>query len=174
MTMIFLQWSTRLMPCNPLNQPSIVFTARYEMFINECACILLIPILESFTEYQIPCIHTQTMEKIFCFAYFLCVCIHTLTAKIPRSLFFLCAQFSQETRSWSMFNCVTWQICNLRTIIIISQTIFQLWHSMLVDLCILYIYVHAHFDDLDLDARSQWVNRGTKSALTDFKYRQLI
>ena len=27
------------------------------------------------------------------------------------------------------------------------------------------IYAHAHVDDLDLDARSQWVGKGKKSAL---------
>ena len=26
------------------------------------------------------------------------------------------------------------------------------------------IYAHAHFDDLDLDARSQWIGRGKQSA----------
>ena len=34
---------------------------------------------------------------------------------------------------------------------------------MMVDL---YMYgIYAHFDDLDLDARSQWVIKGKKSAL---------
>ena len=36
---------------------------------------------------------------------------------------------------------------------------------MMVDLCMAYIYAGAHFDDLDLDARSQWFGRGNNSAL---------
>ena len=36
--------------------------------------------------------------------------------------------------------------------------------GMIVDLCAYILYV-AHFDDLDLDARSQWVGKGKKSAL---------
>ena len=32
--------------------------------------------------------------------------------------------------------------------------------GMTVDLCGIYIYAHADFDYLDLDARSQWVSRG--------------
>ena len=28
------------------------------------------------------------------------------------------------------------------------------------------IYAHDHFDDLDLDARSQWLGRGQTSALS--------
>ena len=47
--------------------------------------------------------------------------------------------------------------CNL------SDNIFALqqnWHDgRLID------GIYAHFDDLDLDARSQWVNKGKKSAL---------
>ena len=38
--------------------------------------------------------------------------------------------------------------------------------GMTVDLC-MDIYTHDRFDDLDLDARSQWLSRGTNSALND-------
>ena len=31
--------------------------------------------------------------------------------------------------------------------------------GMTVDLCTAYTYPHAHFDDLDLDARSQWLGK---------------
>ena len=34
-----------------------------------------------------------------------------------------------------------------------------------VDLCVAYHYAHARFDDLDLDAGSQWLGRGQNSAL---------
>ena len=33
------------------------------------------------------------------------------------------------------------------------------------DLCISYKYAHARLHEFDLDARSQWVGRGNKSAL---------
>ena len=36
--------------------------------------------------------------------------------------------------------------------------------GMMVDLFIAY-YAHGHVDDLDLDARSQWLGRVKKSAL---------
>ena len=36
--------------------------------------------------------------------------------------------------------------------------------SMKVDLIMYGIYTPGHFDDLDLDARSQWLGRGTNSA----------
>ena len=36
-----------------------------------------------------------------------------------------------------------------------------------VDLCMADKY-HAHVDDLDLDARSQWVDKGNKSAFNYF------
>ena len=29
--------------------------------------------------------------------------------------------------------------------------------GMTVDLCLAYIYAHAHFDDLDLESRPQWL-----------------
>ena len=45
----------------------------------------------------------------------------------------------------------------------ISAMAFNL--VMKVDLCMGYMYTHDHFSDLDLDARSQWLNRGTNSAL---------
>ena len=38
----------------------------------------------------------------------------------------------------------------------------------MVHLCMIYIYIkhaYAHFDELDLDSRSQWVSRGKYSAL---------
>ena len=50
-------------------------------------------------------------------------------------------------------------------IVVISRIIFKLWHSkpgMMLDLCMAYIYTHAHSDDLDLDARSQWVSTRKK------------
>ena len=41
--------------------------------------------------------------------------------------------------------------------------------GMTVDLCMAYIYIyiyaHVRLDDLDLDARSQWVGKGKVSAL---------
>ena len=38
----------------------------------------------------------------------------------------------------------------------------QTWH----DGILMYaLYAHVRFDDLDLDARSQWVGKGNKSAL---------
>ena len=43
----------------------------------------------------------------------------------------------------------------------VSAITFKL--GMMVDLWM--PYAHAHFDDLDLDARSQWVSKGKKSAL---------
>ena len=37
------------------------------------------------------------------------------------------------------------------------------------------LYAHVRFDDLDLDARSQWVGKGKKSALHAFgNYKQAI
>ena len=55
----------------------------------------------------------------------------------------------------------------------ITRTIFMLLHSnfgMAVDFWMPYYdhipyYAHARFDDLDLDARSQWVDTGKKSSL---------
>ena len=38
--------------------------------------------------------------------------------------------------------------------------------GMTVDLCLAYNYADARVDDLGLDARSQWLGRGGKSALT--------
>ena len=38
--------------------------------------------------------------------------------------------------------------------------------GMMVDLCLAY-NTHAHVEDLDLDARSQWVSKGKNSALND-------
>ena len=35
---------------------------------------------------------------------------------------------------------------------------------MTVDVCMAYIYADARLDDLDIDARSQWVGKGKKSA----------
>ena len=44
--------------------------------------------------------------------------------------------------------------------------VFKIWHKklgMTVDLCMAHgIYAHARFDDLDLEARSQWVGKGKK------------
>ena len=39
--------------------------------------------------------------------------------------------------------------------------------GMMVDLHMAYLYIffHAHFDDLELDSRSQWAGRGKKLAL---------
>ena len=37
--------------------------------------------------------------------------------------------------------------------------------GMNVDLCMGYIYTDGHFDGLDLVERSQWLGRGTHSAL---------
>ena len=46
--------------------------------------------------------------------------------------------------------------CNIRTVLILSYYV-QTWHDgRLMDA----IYAHARFDDLDLDARSQWVGKG--------------
>ena len=44
---------------------------------------------------------------------------------------------------------------------------FQL--CMTVDLIMQFIYDHAIFDDLELDARSQWVGCGKQSALNYLK-----
>ena len=44
--------------------------------------------------------------------------------------------------------------------------------GMTVDLCMTYIYAHASADDLDLDARLQWVGKGKKISLTELS-RQL-
>ena len=48
-------------------------------------------------------------------------------------------------------------------------------HGVFLDeMCAIYVlfiiimdalYTHAHFDDLDLDTRSQWVGKGKKSSL---------
>ena len=39
----------------------------------------------------------------------------------------------------------------------------QTWHdSRLSYMAFCDLYVHAHFDDLDLDARSQWLGRRIK------------
>ena len=40
--------------------------------------------------------------------------------------------------------------------------------GMTVNLCMAYIYAHACVDNLDLDATSQWVGKGKKSALNYF------
>ena len=38
------------------------------------------------------------------------------------------------------------------------------WHdSRLYCMAFIYIYAHAHFDGLDLDARSQWLGGGKNS-----------
>ena len=37
--------------------------------------------------------------------------------------------------------------------------------SMKVDVCMGYNYADGRFDDLDLDARSQWLDRGTNLVL---------
>ena len=37
--------------------------------------------------------------------------------------------------------------------------------GVMVDLCMGYIYTHGLFDDLGLNARSQWLGSGKKSAL---------
>ena len=39
--------------------------------------------------------------------------------------------------------------------------------GMTVDMYMHGIYAHAHFGDLDLDAKSQWNGKGKKSALND-------
>ena len=39
--------------------------------------------------------------------------------------------------------------------------------GMTVDLCMAYNYAHARFDDLDLDARSQWDGRGKISSFNN-------
>ena len=36
------------------------------------------------------------------------------------------------------------------------------------------LYDHAHFDDLDLDARSKWVSKGKQSALRALAKKQAI
>ena len=40
--------------------------------------------------------------------------------------------------------------------------------GMAVDLCMSHNYAHARVDDLDLDAKSQWVGKCNKSALNYF------
>ena len=40
--------------------------------------------------------------------------------------------------------------------------------GMTVDLCMAYNYTHAHFNNLDLDARSNWLGGEKKSALNYF------
>ena len=37
--------------------------------------------------------------------------------------------------------------------------------GMETDVCMAYLLSHTRFDDLDLDARPQWLGRGTHSAL---------
>ena len=41
--------------------------------------------------------------------------------------------------------------------------------GMAVDLYMAYYYAHARFDDLHLDARSQWVGTGKNSLMNDFE-----
>ena len=51
--------------------------------------------------------------------------------------------------------------CLTCTIIAISWIVFKLWHSPWYNFRLMHdVYAHAHFDDLDLDARSQWVDKG--------------
>ena len=40
--------------------------------------------------------------------------------------------------------------------------------GMTIDLCMVYIYAHAGFDDLDLDARSQGFGSGKKSLALNY------
>ena len=48
----------------------------------------------------------------------------------------------------------------------ISRTVFKLWHSTRHNGRLMHgRYVHALVDDLDLDARPQWIGKGNKSAL---------
>ena len=58
--------------------------------------------------------------------------------------------------------CVKLDKCLTCTIIVISQIVCKLYmafkHGMTVDLCI--AYAQACVNDLDLDARSQWVGKG--------------
>ena len=57
----------------------------------------------------------------------------------------------------------TWHIFNMHYNCNISNNIWscgiQTWYGSRL-MHVIYIYVHAHFDDLDLDTKSQWIGRG--------------
>ena len=57
------------------------------------------------------------------------------------------------------------------SLIIKSRTMRKLWHAkfgMTVDVCMAYIMLMPLFDDLDFDAKSQWVGKGNNSALLNY------
>ena len=77
-----------------------------------------------------------------------------------KGLYNLCQSDDLDLHSRSQL-CLILDTCLTCSLIVISQTVsydIQTWH----DGRLLQEYAHAHFDDLDLDTRSQWLGRGKK------------
>ena len=89
----------------------------------------------------------SAIENLFIVIIIIIVKLGTVTAlhmRMHHLLFILTLTFIQGHKC----------ISNLTALLAISETIFKLLHSNLT------VYAHARFDDLDLDARSHWVDEG--------------
>ena len=64
-----------------------------------------------------------------------------------------------------MSQCDAWEIRAANSNISDSISAMAFTLGVTVDLCMTCMHAHARFDDLDLDARSQWAGKGNQSAL---------